>query len=77
MQESDAGITNPHNWKGLNQLGFAETGAEFLPQDVSKVLEFGLSKAAQNCMKTTLLHLTLCVLILQDGVTGRGCFIRA
>ena len=23
MQESEAGITNPHNWKGLNQLGFA------------------------------------------------------
>ena len=23
MQESDEGIINPHNWKGLNQLGFA------------------------------------------------------
>ena len=23
MKESDTGITNPHNWKGLNQLGFA------------------------------------------------------
>lgn len=23
MQESETGITNPHNWKGLNQLGFA------------------------------------------------------
>ena len=23
MKESDIGITNPHNWKGLNQLGFA------------------------------------------------------
>ena len=23
MQESDSGIANPHNWKGLNQLGFA------------------------------------------------------
>ena len=23
MKEPDTGITNPHNWKGLNQLGFA------------------------------------------------------
>lgn len=23
MEETDAGVTNPNNWKGLNQLGFA------------------------------------------------------
>ncbi len=23
MRKSEDGITNPHNWKGLNKLGFA------------------------------------------------------
>ena len=63
--------------KLLHQLGFAETGAELPTKDISKVLELRLSKAAQGCMKTTLLHFTLCVLILQDRVTCGCSFIRA